>query len=363
MHFKKDDTLISKGFAIIFLFCYHCFSNEERLAGKDILFSPFSKELGMKISESMNICVPMFAFLSVYGMAILYTRYSQRDVRAGIKFSLRRYVSLIFSFLLPYIFCVTTSLFFNYCTYGEGRIEILGNGLLDFLGLSSLFNTPTMCGTWWYLSLAILMIFTFPIFFSLYKKFDALLIPITTIVMLMSITKITNMNKFLLVIPLAIWCANEDIFYKVREWGKEKKILNIVKRMLILAILFILFYLRQSKWGRAYLPLVINSVIAMITIYVIYDIMENLKIMRSIFAFIGKHSSNMFFVHTFIRWIWFKDFTYSLKYAWVIVIFLMIVTIDISIIIELIKSLLKFREKEEKITSLINKAFPQKLAE
>ena len=63
MNFSKNDTLLMKGFTIIFLYCYHCFSNYSRLSGADVDFFPLSQKTGMFISDSMNMCVGMFVFL------------------------------------------------------------------------------------------------------------------------------------------------------------------------------------------------------------------------------------------------------------------------------------------------------------
>lgn len=46
--------------------------------------------------------------------------------------------------------------------------------LFDFLGLSKAFGTPTLNPTWWYLSLAMLLIFATPFVMSAVRKFGSL---------------------------------------------------------------------------------------------------------------------------------------------------------------------------------------------
>ena len=40
LRFTKQNTLAVKGIAVIFLLCYHCFSNEARLYGHTVDFWP-----------------------------------------------------------------------------------------------------------------------------------------------------------------------------------------------------------------------------------------------------------------------------------------------------------------------------------
>ena len=113
MKFSKDDTLLMKGFAIIFLCCYHCFSDYSRLSGVDVSFFPLPQKTGIYISESLNLCVGMFAFLSIYGMT-LTLKGQKPDLSMNVKGkapvchkTIHRFDRRVFDsfFLLSYCFC------------------------------------------------------------------------------------------------------------------------------------------------------------------------------------------------------------------------------------------------------------------
>ncbi|MGN0536371.1 MAG: hypothetical protein ACI4M3_00145 [Acutalibacteraceae bacterium] len=56
--------------------------------------------------------------------------------------------------------------------------------------------------------------------------------------------------------------------------------------------------------------------------------------------FFEKHLSNIFFMHTFIRAVWFKDFTYELKYAALIFAFMIAFSLVLSFAVMGIKKLI-----------------------
>lgn len=58
--------------------------------------------------------------------------------------------------------------------------------------------------------------------------------------------------------------------------------------------------------------------------------------------FFGKHALNIFLVHTFIRYTFFQDFTYSFKHFALICLVLFGISLGISIVIEGLKKLLHF---------------------
>ena len=68
--FTKKDTNIIKGCAIIFLMIHHCFRTSARYAGYDINFAPLNQQMVTYLAAFLKICVPMFVFLTAYGMTI-----------------------------------------------------------------------------------------------------------------------------------------------------------------------------------------------------------------------------------------------------------------------------------------------------
>ena len=347
-NFNKKDTSIVKGIAILMLIGYHCFSSVKRLCGYPVDFGIIPQNIAIYIFESMNICVGMFAFLSVFGITKIFGNVENRKKNTR-EFILKRLIKLLASFAIPYIICVSiTLLFTDYNPYGKG-MDFFFNMICDMLGLGGILGTPLMVGTWWYMSLAILIILLTPLTIRIYEEyglyiFIPYLIPILFNPNFYSDSSLSNMTRWLLIIPIGVVFAKENIFEKL----KNKKIsrntyLNKIIKFIILTIVLVLFIkFRTTTWTQKYIFYIISSVLPVYFIYYLYEFLVDIPIFSSIMDFIGKNSANIFYVHTFIRYIWFKDFTYSLINPILILGFVFITSLIISILIEIIKKIFKY---------------------
>ena len=54
--------------------------------------------------------------------------------------------------------------------------------------------------------------------------------------------------------------------------------------------------------------------------------------------FFGRHSANIFYIHSFVRGIWLKNMAYSFHSAWMIVVFVFAATLIISMFTEAVSS-------------------------
>lgn len=355
LQFSKNDTLFMKGVAIIFLYCYHCFSSYSRLNGMPVSFFPLSDKTAIYICESLNMCVGMFAFLSIYGMTLtIKGKYSglNMSTKEKVEFSIERYISLISGFLFPFVFGLAGCMLLKICPYGTGITERICNGLLDLFGVSMFFGTPMLTTTWWYVSLAVLFIFCMPLAVGFYKKYGILIIPMTAFFLLLLINKpdmVNNMNRWLFCIPLGICFADLELFQRITMWIRKDKKSCWIKRGIIYMIFVGLVYLRPTNWGLQHIKLIINSVIPVFMILILYDLFQKDFVIKKLLMKLGKHSGNMFYIHTFIRSVWFPKITYSLKYAVCILLFLLITTVVISMIMEKIKEIISWNSYVKKL--------------
>ncbi len=362
--FSKRDTAVVKGMAILFLVAYHCFSSKERLNGCDVSFYPLSQEICFKIFESMNICVGMFAFLSAYGLTktmkfknpLLNT-----TAKENTEFVTKRTVSLIGAFFMPFVIGLTTSLFIkHYNPYGQGAAKIL-NIILDMLGLAGLLHTPLLIGTWWYMSFALVIIFLIPFTVALYKKFGVLcLIPYAVLPVLfyhefISSDKLDNMTRWLLTIPVGVIFADCDILEKCKQSSlvKNRVLSKLIKLVIFTAVLIIMLKLRNYSWGKEKFYYYISTIVPVFFVYYMYEFITDIPVLNSVLAFLGKHSSNIFFMHTFIRAIWFPKFTYSFGHAFFTYIFMLGFSLAISMAIMEIQKLLGWDKLIKKLTQKI----------
>ena len=67
-----------------------------------------------------------------------------------------------------------------------------------------------------------------------------------------------------------------------------------------------------------------------------------IPVIQQLLCFFGKHSLNIFLIHTFIRFNFFTDFIYSFRYFWLITLVLFGISLGISIVLEWIKKGIRF---------------------
>ena len=353
MSFSKKDTSAIKGIAILFMFAYHCFSTYDRMQGVDVSFYPFPSEFGVYLSSQLNICVPIFLFLSVYGMTISakkkYTGYHM-EARQCTEFVCDRYVKLMSSFWVPFLFCEIVSLFLNpssFSSYGSTVGKVAASMAVEALGFSEFFGTPKHIGTWWYISLAVLVIVVLPLLWALYRRYGSvLLFGLFLFLPPMLLDTGKNMFRFLLCIPLAIFCADQGLLERYKNWSWCGRPLLDGSLKVIWTFIFLIFamYIRKTDWGSKYMEYPLVTVVAFLVILLAYAVLDHMAPVRNVLIYLGKHSGDMFFIHTFFRGIWFEGWLYSFRHALLIELVLVIVTLLCSHFLDLVRELIHYSE-------------------
>ena len=154
---------------------HHLFYKAENYQDFVIRFSPFSEERINFYALLCKVCVAIFVFISGYGVAASYRKQFGRDeptAGEGTSFIGKRIWKLWtlywFAFLLT-LLCQPLGRKITEAYGGELK-SIAVYLLLDALGLSYLFGTPTLNPTWWYMTLALLIIAGIPWILRLFDK-------------------------------------------------------------------------------------------------------------------------------------------------------------------------------------------------
>lgn len=87
----------------------------------------------------------------------------------------------------------------------------------------------------------------------------------------------------------------------------------------------------------------------LIIIVICVEYVFPIKGLRKVLVFLGKHSMNIFLVHTFIRMMYLRDFIYSFKHFTVILIALLSISVAASYIIEWIKKAIGYNLLIERV--------------
>lgn len=350
MQFTKQDTLLVKGVAIIMMIVHHCFAGPDRYAGYEINFGFVGEEVTVMISGFFKICVGIFVFLSGYGITVSLMKQETlktADYALQIK---KRICSLMSGYWFIFIVSFVLSLIIDRTMFRVYKDASMINSVFfvvaDFLGLANLFGTPTFIGTWWYMSLAIIIVVITPVFFAILKKYGAFSLFIITFC-LCGFYKEKNyeMVRWLFTLALGMWAAERNILAKwaqKRIISKSNRADYLLKLLLYSAALVACVFIRQrADYTVSYLR---DGLIPMFVVFYCYAIVSKIPVVNKVLIFFGKHSMNIFLFHTFLRAYYLKDFIYSLKYPGLIVFVLIGLSLICSVIFEFVKDKIKYNK-------------------
>ena len=349
MQLSKNDSLALKGIAILMMYVHHFYLSPDRWAGYTVDFFPLTADLTVYIAEFFKTCVCVFVFITGYGMT-RSIRKNHPDFNVSsqdmLSYTRHRLISLLSNFIFVYLLVIIVSFptgrFFE--IYGRSGSSVL-YVLVDMFGLAKLFKTPSYVGTWWYMSLAIVLIVLFPLFMKLYRQYRWIFVFAVMLLPRFLNLRVVNTNllHYTFAMVLGMYCAQSDLFTRWKTW--EDTHLKMIPRPVLflfhLLILALLVMFRQSTAGQELLE-VFDGIVPVYLAYFGRRYLFRLRGINRILIFLGTYSMNMFLTHTLIRTTFFKDFSYSFGNAWLNVLVLLVITILLSMVIEFIKKRLHF---------------------
>jgi peptidoglycan/LPS O-acetylase OafA/YrhL len=319
---SKDDTLLIKGIAICLMLWHHLFFQHPEFGKFVFITAQFGK-----------VCVALFLFVSAYGLTIQYS--NTITVTDTIKFQMKRLMKFYANYWVIFLIFVPIGVLIfgrNLNTPYENANWFKSLGI-DFLGIhgSSSYNI-----TWWFNQLIIYLYLLFPMLYFLIKKW--------TIPMLLSGIIVWGLHLPILMDGAHAWLLHFMLGIAIAQNINEiSTFLNRINHWLLLLATILLFavlvYVRFSKL----LPLslfrgirvdaFLSVVMALMTIL----FLRKMPVVNNTVKFFGKHSINIYLIHTFIFAYFFEEFIYSFKYSILIFVALLINTLGVSILLEWLK--------------------------
>lgn len=356
--FTTADTRKIKGWAIILMFIHHCFLDPERYAGKTVIFDPFSEDFVNKAALSMKICVALFVFISAYGITISYKKkcadlkaLSPETVQKSLyRRSVKLWMNFAFIFFLAQIWSLIVVRDGRYALIYGGGIKSCLYFAIDMFGLAELFGTPTFLATFWYISLAWMIIFVIPLLLVIYKKIGgaallALCVIISSLFPVTTDYSFAHFPQYIVVIGAGIIAADTGLFEKMAEM---RIVCKPVKFVVYALAFLMLLYVRFSRVSQPVTAMA-DAALVVVNCAMFCEFVNRWPVIRNILDFIGKYATDMFLIHNFIRVVWYYDFTYSFKYWWLIVLVLLAITLGVSILVEAIKKVTRYNKLTERI--------------
>ena len=347
---KRDSTSL-KGVAILLMVFHHLFLNRDRFLSFNGSFFPINENLLVNISISCKICVCFFSFISGYGLycSLKDCTFKKNFITKWIKDHLLKMMSTYWLIsTCSYILVFLLNYFFDFYYISLPSNNLIVNIffiLFDILGLSSIFNSFTLCGTWWYIGVAIIFICVAPIIFMALNRYS----DYAVIFLVICIPFILQLNyprgeKFLTYLPIFVSgmiFAKRNIFDLIEnlQFFKNKLCSKIVVLFsLILILLALIFVMSKIDVIEENLWLIFYLVYPLILIILIKLYILKFKSISIILFFLGKHSAHIWLIHTFIREYMMRYF-HIFKHFLEIYILLLFFSIITSYIIFAVKKL------------------------
>lgn len=354
---SKKDSLAIKGIAIVMMLWHHCFLSG-RFEAFTINFYPFSQSQIVNMATFFKICVSLFAFVSGYGLYLSYQRNTNK-IDVWIKSRLIKLLSgYWFIVILSWIVCLmldgrTISVYF-----GDKSVWLgVWNMAIEFLGLSNFTGQASFNGSWWYISAAVIFVILTPVIYKLIH----LLGDFCAIALCLIIPRLmggyfggTHWISFLLIFVLGMMFAKNNIFKLWEEWRPGSP--NNSSKMLKFLLLFFMSVLGYKLYYHLPTNLYWDIKYGFIPILIIIFAKEYilpLPIIGDLLVFLGKHSANIWLIHTFIRYYYCESFIYGLEYFGLIILVLLVSSLSLSIVIEFFKRLFQYEKAIQKLIKRI----------
>ncbi len=332
--FGVDISLAIKGIAIAMMLFHHLFRNGLGAHEQyNIVYFPFPETNMRNIATVFKICVALFTFISGYG---LYLNYKKTDL-SDSQWVLRRIAKLLSSYWFVVILCWgILSILNGYPQkqyFGDGLYQGITNMVVEFFGCANLFRTPTINDVWWYMSAAVIYIVVLPFIVAQEDKLLLLLFVITILPRILGVGYQggTSAYSFLFMFLLGMFCAKYDLVNKWLNYKQERIFLKFLLELVLIVIGYKFYRKIPLKlfWEYHF------GLYPLLIILFAVEFICFLPVIGKAFSFLGKHSANIFYIHSFF--IMFSGFIYELRYFGLSYIVLMGISLGGSVFIEVLK--------------------------
>ena len=325
---NKTESLQLKGIAILMMLFLHLFNTADRveLCNLSIYFWN-GKPLVLAMSRVAAFCVPIYLFISGYGLTCSYKKTPQN------LHPIQRIFKLYTIFWITFLIFIPLGHFLKPDFYIIDPHTLITN----FLAIQYNYNHE-----WWFLFPYFLLVLSFRFFIhiithSTYKN-NIILIIFLTILHFTHGYIISKLGPFYIkhivsgylvcIYPftLGIIFSYYDLFNKSKQYLSSH---IPTHKNTILSITLIVLCICRMMLG----PSIINPLF-IIPFFIIYLNINIPHFICKVLEFFGIHSTNMWLTHTFFAYYLFSDFIYGLQYPLLIYLTLIIVSLISSYIIK-----------------------------
>ena len=335
MELMKNQIKETKGIAIVFMLLLHLFCTKEY---KD-LYTPilFIDDIPLVYYLALfgDCCVAIYCFCSGYGLIISYKNNKEKYLKNNIIRILKLYINY---WIILFLFVVLLGPIIGKTNIYPGDFKTF---ILTFIAISPAYN-----GAWWFFTTYIILVLVSPIINKMIIRYNNILIIALSFIFYaigyiqrIKVALVFN-NEILnwFVRQIALFCTSQfpfiigaiflhnKIYSKLYNVVKNNKYKNLLG-YLVIGLMII---------GHGFVETLFIAVFTGIVFICIFNLIDKFKWISKLLYFLGNHSTNIWLIHMFFYMIYFKELVFKPKYSLLILIWLLILCIISSFIINLI---------------------------
>lgn len=327
-----------KAIAILMMLGLHLFNRDYNGLFQPLIFVG-NQPLSYYLSLFCDACVPIFAFVSGYG---LYYKYIQNKST----FKSGNFLRLKKLYINFWVVLILFAVILGWVLKSQSHPGSLPKFLLNFTAIDTSYN-----GAWWFLTIYVLFVLTSSFWFRLFEKvnpylFFSVLLIVYLVAFYFRIYKTDIFTNAILSyfhrISALYFCTLFQFMVgafalkynwhdKVSNYFKKIKSPSLIAIALIVSL--IVFH-----------GIIPNFVVAPFTAIGFIFLFLQVKLSKQLSGFLdymAVHSTNMWLIHMFFYLTFFKDFIYSVKYVIPIYALLVLACLISSYIVKWIESPIK----------------------
>lgn len=330
MELSRQDTKMLQGLSVLAMVWLHLFDTWN-YADK---FTPLVTWVGIPasfyVAQLSDFCVFGFAFCSGYGHMVNYGK------DGFYKSRLKGLLAVLCDYWL--ILCI-----FSGVSIAVGQAEFMPGSLRKFV-MNALTLENSYNGAWWYMLAYIVLVLCSPVLLKAVERYHPLVVLVTGFAVYCAAYYVrfsVKTDNWLLIKfgPLGMTFFEYligAVCYKIRfmTWLRERwsKLPTAVRWIAVTILIAGMLYGRTKI-----VPSLFVAPVTGFIIMVLFAFWRKPKWIEHTFLFIGIHSTNIWLTHMFFYLVLFRNFVYRAKYPVFIFTYMMVITIALSLLLQIVQ--------------------------
>lgn len=339
----KRETNIAKGIAILLMFFHHLFSSTARINNYELTGLICNSKTTAYVANQLKVCVAMFALISGYGLYVVTRKAEEENQKLAFKWfageTAKRYWRMIRDIWVILPLMMILSVLFHFSRVPStvwkngGVIKEIKGFFANMTGLAGILGYKWFVKSWWYLGIAVIFIFVFPIIYWLMRHLWSV-IPLIIVCVIPFVFKVKahhdNIWRYLPAFVLGMFLADINLFGKLTNWLKQ----SVAKHIFVGVFIPMLFWLTLYFNSMLSKHFIFHSIEATLIVMAAIIFVVKIPILNTSLEIIGRNSKYMWLVHVFIYGQIFGEKLFLFKNIWLIWIVLLLISLLASIVLK-----------------------------